>query len=69
MKSAATQLKEWRLSKGLTQKDAADLMKVNQVTWHGWEHGNRQPSPASCTELERISGGVLNRSDLVFGKE
>jgi transcriptional regulator with XRE-family HTH domain len=37
-------LKQLRLEKGLTQKEVADLVKVNRVTYTNWEKGNREPS-------------------------
>lgn len=37
-------LKQLRLEKGLTQKEVADLVNVNRVTYTNWEKGNREPS-------------------------
>ena len=37
-------LKVLRKEKGLTQKDIADLVHVNRVTYTNWEKGNREPN-------------------------
>ena len=47
-------LKELRLKKGLTQKDIADLVHVNRVTYTNWESGNRKPSYENLSMLACI---------------
>ena len=37
-------LKVLRKKQGLTQKDIADLVHVNRVTYTNWEHGMREPN-------------------------
>lgn len=37
-------LKVLRKEKGLTQKDIADLVHVNRVTYTNWEYGKREPN-------------------------
>ena len=44
MKIFGTRLRKVRKSKKLTQKEVADLVNVNRVTYTNWEKGNREPS-------------------------
>ena len=37
-------LKVLRKKQGLTQKEIADIVQVNRVTYTNWEKGNREPS-------------------------
>lgn len=37
-------LKVLRKKHGLTQKEVADIVQVNRVTYTNWEKGNREPS-------------------------
>lgn len=59
-------LKELRLKKGLTQKDIADLVHVNRVTYTNWEKGNREPSFENLVKLADLLEVSL---DWLFGRE
>ena len=59
-------LKELRLKKGLTQKDIADLVHVNRVTYTNWEKGNREPSYENLVKLADLLEVSL---DWLFGRE
>ncbi len=37
-------LKEKRINHKLTQRDIAKILKINQVTYHGYESGKHEPS-------------------------
>jgi transcriptional regulator with XRE-family HTH domain len=51
-----TILREWRNSKGLLQKNAADLLKVSVDTYRHWECGANEPSefPSKAEILKRM---------------
>ena len=59
-------LKELRLKKGLTQKDIADLVHVNRVTYTNWEKGKREPSFENLIKLADLLEVSL---DWLFGRE
>lgn len=39
-------IKTARLKAGVTQQEAADMMRVHLRTWQRWEYGKREMSPA-----------------------
>lgn len=39
-------IKTARLKAGMTQQEAADLMRVHRRTWQRWESGKRETYPA-----------------------
>ena len=47
-------LKMLRKKQGLTQKDVADLVHVNRVTYTNWEKGEREPSFENISMLACI---------------
>ena len=59
-------LKELRLKKGLTQKDIADLVHVNRVTYTNWEKGKREPSFENLIKLADLLEVSL---DWLFGRD
>ena len=59
-------LKELRLEKDLSQKDIADLVHVNRVTYTNWEKGNREPSFENLIKLADLFEVSL---DWFFGRE
>lgn len=59
-------LKKLRLKKGLTQKDIADLVHVNRVTYTNWEKGKREPSFENLIKLADLLEVSL---DWLFGRE
>lgn len=59
-------LKVLRKEKGLTQKDIADLVHVNRVTYTNWEKGNREPN---YEKLEKIADFFGVSLDWLFGRE
>ncbi|WP_455168029.1 helix-turn-helix domain-containing protein [Streptococcus sp.] len=58
-------LKQLRLEKGLTQKEVADLVNVNRVTYTNWEKGNREPSFEKLFLLAEYLGTNI---DYLLGK-
>jgi DNA-binding transcriptional regulator YiaG len=48
------QIKELRLSAGLSQEEAADRVGVNRVTWTRWENGTRVPSSMACAAIRAL---------------
>ena len=59
-------LKQLRQKKGLTQKDIADLVHVNRVTYTNWEKGNREPS---FENLIKLADSLEVSLDWLFGRE
>ena len=51
MSILSDRLKELRKKKGLTQKDLAEIIDVNRVTYTNWENGKRTPEPVKIVEL------------------
>jgi hypothetical protein len=51
-------LKEWRLSKELTQTDAAALVESSAAGWCGWENGSI-PKLAVAFLIERATEGAV----------
>ncbi len=65
-------LKQLRQKKGLTQKDIADLVHVNRVTYTNWEKGNREPNFETLLKLASIlnttTSYLLGESNISFGR-
>lgn len=59
-------LKQLRQKKGLTQKDIADLVHVNRVTYTNWEKGNREPNFEMVLKLADLFEVSL---DWLFGRD
>ena len=59
-------LKELRLEKDLSQKEVADLVHVNRVTYTNWERGKREPSFENLIKLADLLEVSL---DWLFGRE
>lgn len=59
-------LKELRLEKYLSQKEVADLVHVNRVTYTNWERGKREPSFENLVNLADLLEVSL---DSLFGRE
>lgn len=59
-------LKELRLEKDLSQKEVADLVHVNRVTYTNWERGKREPSFENLVKLADLLDVSL---DWLFGRE
>ena len=59
-------LKELRLEKDLSQKEVADLVHVNRVTYTNWETGKREPSFENLVKLADLLDVSL---DWLFGRE
>ena len=47
------EIRDWRISRGLTQTEAAALVGTGYRTWHQWEAGKRKMK-ACVFELARI---------------
>lgn len=59
-------LKQLRFEKGLTQKEVADLVHVNRVTYTNWERGKREPNFENLVKLADLLDVSL---DWLFGRE
>ena len=59
-------LKELRLEKDLSQKEIADLVHVNRVTYTNWERGKREPSFENLVNLADLLEVSL---DSLLGRE
>ena len=46
----------WRLTQGLSQTAAGELVGVSQVTWSDWESGKKCPHVGQAVKLERVTG-------------
>ena len=53
-------LETLRKNKGLTQKDVADILKVNRTTYTKYETGVTEPNVSSLRKLSEIFGVDLN---------
>ena len=49
------ELREWRTSRGLTQKQLAELLGVKQSSVSRWEDGKRKIPPFLKLALEKIT--------------
>lgn len=49
-------LKYWRLVKGLTQKQAAKIVGVEQGTYCDYENGHKKPHPKHYDGLKEMTG-------------
>lgn len=58
MSPTPQEIREWRLSRGLTQTEAGALVGSGYRTWHQWETGKRKMRPC-VFELARIKAVVL----------
>lgn len=47
-------LKQWRLLRGLTQKEVGEKLKVSDVTIHKWETGKGEPKASQIAQLEEV---------------
>jgi len=50
----AQQIKQWRKSKGLLQKEAADILQVSYGAWRSWERGKKTPRKVASLSIEEI---------------
>lgn len=53
-------LETLRKNKGLTQKDVADILKVNRTTYTKYETGVTEPNVSSLRKLSEIFGVDMN---------
>ncbi|NNC87681.1 MAG: helix-turn-helix transcriptional regulator [Akkermansiaceae bacterium] len=56
--SIGEQLRLWRWKRGLSHRQAAAKIGVDQSTWQSWERESKRPSRKSVKHL--CSNGVLN---------
>lgn len=59
MTEAHVLLREWRISKGLTQAQCAAMVDVAQPTWNAWENNVRNPHIEFAVKIEDITGGFV----------
>lgn len=57
-------LKAARVNKGLTQLEAAKLLKVSKDTVGNWERGRSYPNMKNIKEIEKVYG--VSYDDLIF---
>lgn len=58
--SLGSKLESLRKSMGLTQKDVADILKINRTTYTKYETGVTEPNIAALKKLTEIFGVDLN---------
>lgn len=54
MEDLAQKLKVFRVSKGFSQTEMAEKLKIPQTTWSGYERGRSTPTLGVLIELEKI---------------
>ena len=59
-------LKEFRNSKGITQKELGDTLQINQQTVARWENGKTEPSLQQLRDLAMVFGTSV---DAILGRE
>ena len=62
----AENIREFRINKGITQKELADLVNTNQSTISKWENGTLEPS---LKELVKICSIFCCKADEILGLE
>jgi transcriptional regulator with XRE-family HTH domain len=50
----------WRLTKGLTQKQASKLAQIDQASWHQYENGRIPRDVAVISRLVKLTKGSTN---------
>jgi transcriptional regulator with XRE-family HTH domain len=56
--TAGDKLVAWRMKRGLTQRQAAELVGVEQPTWHGYENGKAPRAPTLQRIIQATDGAV-----------
>jgi transcriptional regulator with XRE-family HTH domain len=56
-------LRNYRVLKGLTIKQAADEIGVSDVAWGYWEKGHRMPEEANMAAIVKWSSGAVMPND------
>jgi len=64
MLDAMNAIAQYRIAHGLTQQQLADRLGVSQPLICLLESGVRKPSPLLAIQIERRTGGVINRQIL-----
>ena len=65
MEDLCQQLKLQRKAKKLTQKNVADALHVDRVTYTGWELGNHEPD---LTQLIKLADFFQTSIDYLVGR-
>ena len=60
------QLRNWRKTNNLLQKQVADILGVSLSTIQHWEYGDYEPTKTPC--LHCVERKMLNKSDLLIGR-
>jgi ribosome-binding protein aMBF1 (putative translation factor) len=63
--NAPEQIKKWRETNDLSQKDAAQRVGCPPSSWCEWEHGDKCPDLDNAATLEDVTG-VSMRSWVAF---
>lgn len=53
---AAAELRQWRLDRGFTQREFADLLGTNNQAISDWEVGRKVPQLRSLIAIEDLTG-------------
>lgn len=56
---AHVRLRNWRVSSGISQAEAARRVDVSQPIWSEWESGSREPRLVNARAIEAVTGGVV----------
>jgi len=49
-------IREWRLERGLFQRDLAKMVGVNEITIVNWEKGSTKPTEKNILRIKEILG-------------
>lgn len=56
-------LLHWRLSRGISQRDAAKLADVTQSAWQRYEDGKSRPKQRAADAIERLTVGAIRSTE------
>lgn len=62
MRSWANYIARFRRTRGLTQREAAELLQVSQATLSRWEAGKQVPTPAERRRVQRRAEAVTGEA-------
>ena len=65
METLGERLKKQRLKQGLTQKEAANKLNINQVTYHGYEANKHKPD---IDMLSKLADLLFVSTDYLIGR-